>query len=85
MARRFLNELIWHPEKSLEDVEVVYIHRGAPNDRMKISADCIGELGKSFFSINIKGIDTKIPYHRIVEIDRSGKTLWRKNTESNKS
>ncbi|MFQ5975309.1 MAG: DUF504 domain-containing protein [Candidatus Hydrothermarchaeales archaeon] len=85
MSRRILNELLWHPQKSPEGVEVIYIHRGAPNDRMKILAGDISELGKSFFTIKIDGRDTQIPYHRIVEIKRSGKTLWRKNAKRGKS
>ncbi len=84
MAKRILNELVWHPEKSLKDIEVVYIHRGAPDDRMKIRAMDILDLGKSFFVIKIGDRDTHIPYHRIVEIRRVGETLWRKNAERDK-
>ncbi len=84
MAKRILNELVWHPEKSLKDVAVVYVHRGAPDDRMKIRAVDIVDLGKSFFVIKIGSRDTHIPYHRISEIRRAGETLWRKNAERDK-
>ncbi len=84
MAKRILNELIWHPKKSLEGIEVVYVHRGAQDDRMKIRAMDILDLGKSFFVIKIGNRDTHIPYHRIIEIRRVGETLWRKNAERDK-
>ncbi len=85
IAKKILNELIWHPKKSLENVEVVYVHRGAPDDRMKIRALDIIDLGKSFFVIKIGSRDTHIPYHQISEIRRVGETLWRKNARRDKS
>ncbi len=84
MSRRILNELIWHPKKSLEDVDVVYVHRGALDDRMKIRALDIVDLGKSFFVIKIGSRDTHIPYHRIVETRRVDEILWRKNARRDK-
>ncbi len=76
MAKRFLNELRWHPEKSLCGVDIVYIHRGAPGNVKTVSAtDVVFE--KSFFMIeNHK--ETMIPYHRIKEIKRGSEVLWKK-------
>jgi uncharacterized protein (UPF0248 family) len=78
MAKRILDELRWHPEKSLAGVEIAYIHRGAPRDEQVILAEDIKVLEKSFFIINRKGKETSIPYHRIKEIKKEGKVLWRK-------
>ncbi len=41
MAKRFLNELMWHPQKSLDGVDIVYIHRGAPGN-----IKCVPKKGK---------------------------------------
>lgn len=75
----------WHPKKSLKGLEVIYIHRGAPEDRMTVSAEDILNLEKSFFVIEVDDKKTRIPYHRIVEIKRSGEVLWRKRSERRQS
>lgn len=62
--REILNELRWHPERSLESAEITYEHRGAPGDLITISGREIEELGKSFFSTG----GSRIPYHRIRNI-----------------
>jgi uncharacterized protein (UPF0248 family) len=78
MAKRFLDELRWHPKKSLKGVEITYIHRGAPSDTITIYAEDILRLEKSFFVIKRDNIETKIPYHRIKEIRKRNKILWKK-------
>jgi uncharacterized protein (UPF0248 family) len=78
MAKKVLDELKWHPEKSLADVEITYIHRGAPGDELTITAEDILNIEKSFFVIERNGKETSIPYHRIKEIKKEGKVLWRK-------
>lgn len=80
MAKRILDELRWHPDKSLRGVEVTYIHRGAPGDELTISASDIIRTEKSFFVIHRNDMETSIPYHRIKEIKKGGQTLWRKRS-----
>ena len=76
MAKRFLNELLWHPEKSAEGIDIIYIHRGVPGNVKGVSAQGV-TLEKSFFVIkNHK--ETRIPYHRIKEIKRGSEVLWKK-------
>lgn len=76
MAKRFLNELLWHPEKSLQDVDIIYLHRGVPGN-LKGAAACEVAFEKSFFVIrNHK--ETRIPYHRIKEIKRGSEVIWKK-------
>ena len=77
MVRKLLNELKWHPQKSLKDVYIVYIHRGVPGDKLIIPAEGI-KLEKSFFVVG----GTKIPYHRIVEVRKGDKVIWRRKNES---
>lgn len=62
--REILNELMWHPKRSLAFAEITYEHRGAPGDHITISGWKIEELGKSFFSTG----GSRIPYHRIRKI-----------------
>lgn len=78
MAKKILDELTWHPQKSLEGVEVTYIHRGAPGDELAIMAEDILRLETSFFVIDRAGRETSIPYHRIKEIKKGEEVLWEK-------
>lgn len=78
MARSFLNELKWHPDRSLEGVAVIYLHRGAPRDRMSVEAEDIIRFERSFFVIERDDHETYIPFHRILEITQDGQTIWKK-------
>lgn len=78
MARRVLNELKWHPGKTLRNVRVTYIHRGAPGNRRTITSEDIAALEKSFILISTGKEDTRIPYHRVTEIKQGSTVLWRK-------
>jgi len=78
MVRRILNELRWHPEKSLEDVKITYIHRGAPGDAVTIDGRLVQRLERSHFIIERSGREVWIPYHRIVEVRKGDEVLYRK-------
>ncbi|MEE9564151.1 MAG: RNA repair domain-containing protein [Candidatus Hydrothermarchaeaceae archaeon] len=78
MVKKVLDELKWHPKKSLEGIEITYVHRGAPGDELTIPAEDIIRFEKSFFVIDRAGRETLIPYHRIKEIKKAGEVLWRK-------
>lgn len=78
MAKRILDRLKWHPGKSLKGVNITYIHRGALDDCMTVSAEDVIELEKSFFVVERGSKKVKIPYHRIQEIRRGEEVLWRK-------
>ena len=81
MAKRVLDELKWHPEKNLEEVEVTYVHRGAPGDEVTISGGEILALEKGFFVVLQGGRETRIPYHRIKEIKYRGEVVYRKRSK----
>lgn len=70
--RDILNKLKWHKDFNLEEAEIWYIHRGAPNDTMIISGSDIIELDRSF----MKTTTAMIPYHRIIKIIYRGKTIF---------
>ncbi|MEM2839854.1 MAG: RNA repair domain-containing protein [Thermoplasmata archaeon] len=78
--RDVLNRLKWEEGKSLEQVEVVILHRGAPNDRRTILGRDIARIGQTFFETS----ETSIPYHRVLEIRCDGKVLFEKRTKQNK-
>ncbi|MEE9594546.1 MAG: RNA repair domain-containing protein [Candidatus Hydrothermarchaeales archaeon] len=78
MAKKKLLELKWHPQKSLEDVEVTYLHRGAPEDKLTVQAQEIVDLEKSFFVLMRRGEEVRIPYHRILELRKEGEIIWKK-------
>lgn len=69
--RIILNELKWKKEYNLDDAEIWYIHRGAPNDTKIISGKEIIEIGKSF----MKTDNGMIPYHRISKIIYKGELM----------
>jgi hypothetical protein len=70
--RDLLNELKWHEKYDLDEAEVWYIHRGAPNDTMIISGKDILNLEKSF----MKTKSAMIPYHRIFKIIYKNKLIF---------
>jgi uncharacterized protein (UPF0248 family) len=78
VTKKILDELKWHPGKSLGGVEITYVHRGAPGDELTILAEDIVRFDKSFFVIDRAGIETSIPYHRIKEIKKGKERLWKK-------
>jgi uncharacterized protein (UPF0248 family) len=78
MVKRVLNELLWHPKKSIKEAKITYIHRGAPGDRITIDGEEIIRLEKSHFIIERRGLETWIPYHRITEVKQRNKLLYKK-------
>ena len=57
--------------------ELAYIHRGAADDQMVIKVSDIASLGKGSFLL--RDGETQIPFHRVLYVLDSRKTLlWRK-------
>lgn len=71
-ARELLNEYKWRSEFDFLQISITYIHRGAPDDTITITAEEIQQLGRSFFSTT----SAEIPYHRIIRIDYKNKPVW---------
>lgn len=70
--RELLNELKWNQDRDLNQAEIWYIHRGAPNDTKIISGREIIDLEKSF----MKTTTSMIPYHRIFKIIYEDKVIF---------
>ena len=73
--RDLLNELKWKQGYTLENVEITYVHRGAPKNRKIISGTDITEIGKSFLYTNT----ATIPYHRISKISYNNEIVYERH------
>jgi len=72
--RDILNKLKWKEDYDINQAEIWFIHRGAPNDTKIISGEDILKLEKSF----MKTRTAMIPYHRIFKIKYNKKTLFKR-------
>jgi uncharacterized protein (UPF0248 family) len=70
--REVLNKLKWTEGLNLENAEIWYVHRGAPDDTKIISGGEITDLGRGFFET----CEATIPYHRIFKIVCSGEVIF---------
>lgn len=70
--RKILNEIKWRDDLDLDEVEILYRHRGAPRDLKKIHGKEIIKIARSF--IEIEG--ASIPHHRIIKIFYKGKAIF---------
>ena len=61
--RSILSRLLRGPGESSE-VELAYLHRGAPDDQVRIMVSTISHLGKGSFTLSDG--ETQIPFHRIL-------------------
>jgi len=72
ILRNFLNKLIWDNKSQLnrENFDIVYIHRGAPGDHLKVNCAEITKVFSDSFEYFDKHLDEKkrIPFHRIERI-----------------
>lgn len=70
-----LNELKWRHD-ALDEVTIVYRHRGAPRDERAVDGSTVVDLGNSFFAVEGPDGPTEVPYHRILRIERGGEAVW---------
>lgn len=70
--RDVLNRLKWEDGKSLLDAEIVILHRGACEDRLRIPGKDVTAIGHIFFETT----DATIPFHRVLEIWYRGEKLF---------
>ena len=78
--RNIFNKIFWDKRERKEDYEVVFTHRGVPNDQKTIPFVSIVDVGKSAFIYFDKGEKIIIPMHRvkIVRNIKNSKIMWRK-------
>ncbi len=77
--RRILNRIIWHPKEDPRKYEIVFIHRGAPNNLKIIPMWCVTKINPGSFEYTLGNESARIPFHRIVEIREriSKRIVWR--------
>jgi hypothetical protein len=73
--REILNKLKWKNDYNLNQAEIWYVHRGAPNDTKIIYGKDIVKLDKSFMETT----SAMIPYHRIFKIIYEKKVIFKRN------
>ena len=73
-VREILNKVKWDERMDFDQLEVVYLHRGAPDDLKRISGREIVHIGTSFLSLKEEGAE--IPHHRIIKILYEGEVLF---------
>ena len=66
----------------MPDAELVYVHRGASEDQLRIKVSTISRLGKGWFML--ADGETQIPFHRVLLVTDpiSGSVLWEKRRHS---
>lgn len=74
--RDVLNRLKWEDAQgSLAGVTIAYLHRGAPEDTAWVRGEDILEVGQTFLELPEA---VRLPQHRIQEIRRGDKVVWRR-------
>ncbi|MDH5807211.1 MAG: DUF504 domain-containing protein [Candidatus Methanomethylicaceae archaeon] len=70
--RDILNKIKW--TSGLEGIEIIIIHRGAPNNEKIIKGEEIKDIApRAIICENLI-----IPYHRVICIKKNGIEIWRK-------
>jgi len=72
--RNILNEIKWKKNHNFDDVEIIIIHRGAPNNTKKLLGNQITKIGRSFVYTN----HSMIPLHRIIKISLGDKNYFKR-------
>lgn len=72
--REILNKLKWKKDYIFNQVEIWYVHRGAPNDTKIIYGKDIIKLDRSFMETT----SAVIPYHRIFKIIYEKKIIFKR-------
>ena len=77
MVYHVLGRLAW--KGGIEKVDIVILHRGAPDDRKTVHGRDITSVKKGHFVYtDITGRETTIPLHRILEVRVDGKAVWKR-------
>ena len=72
--RDVLNKIKWSDEFSFSELEISYIHRGAPENTKIICGEDIKKIEKTF----IETKSSMIPMHRIFKIKYKEKIIFKR-------
>jgi uncharacterized protein (UPF0248 family) len=76
MVFQTLNRLKWKGD--LEKAEIIILSRGSPEDRKTISGRKVISIKRSHFYYKENERETFIPNHRVLEIRKGGRTIWKR-------
>lgn len=83
--RKILNQIKWDSNKTLADYEIIFLHRGAPEDLKTYPAEKMQEIESSYllFIDEETDEDIVIPFHRIRKIynKKTKEIVWEKAEE----
>ncbi|MBP2145056.1 uncharacterized protein (UPF0248 family) [Methanofollis sp. W23] len=75
-SHRLLLRLLHDPSYDFDEVEVAYLDRGAPEDRSTVRGSEIRAIERGHFIVCVRGKETFIPLHRLLEIRYQGRLMW---------
>lgn len=73
--RDALNKLKWQL-RALDDAQIEYLHRGAPNDTRVVAGRDVRDVGSWAFVTGEGAHEATIPYHRVRRITLHGDVVW---------
>lgn len=73
-----LSGLEWGEGVPLYELEFLIIDRGSEDDRRLLSAPEVTGRDRSYLHLEGGG---RVPYHRVLEVRREGKVLWRRRVD----
>lgn len=73
-----LNKIKWDPNENENDFSIVYEDRASKSNR-EIPYNHIKRIEGTFFIIDQHGEEINIPSHRIREVRKKGKVIWKRN------
>ncbi|NIO23150.1 MAG: DUF504 domain-containing protein [Candidatus Aenigmarchaeota archaeon] len=76
MVFQTLNRLKWKGD--LEKAEIDILSRGSPEDRKTIPGNRVTNIKRSHFYFKDNDRETFIPNHRVLEIRKEGRTIWKR-------
>jgi uncharacterized protein (UPF0248 family) len=76
--RDLLNREKWASKAGLGELEVVILHRGAPEDLKVISGESIADIAPRAMLVREDDEESVIPYHRVRIIRRGDTIIWRR-------
>lgn len=71
--RDVLNKLKWTEGERIEDAEIFYVHRGAPDNSRSVMGNDIVQLDRFCFEL---ATGSCIPYHRVYKIAYRGRIIF---------
>jgi len=78
MVFQTLNRLRWKGD--LKKAKIVILSRGSPGDKKVIPGTRVKEIKRSHFYFKDNDRETFIPNHRVLEIRKEGKTIWKRKS-----